>query len=96
MIEGNQIHNIATGGPYQSTTRTYDLIVRNNYFRNVRNGPFWSAGGSSNFDVGRIIADGNIIELLGTNSGTPMGIQLVYPSTGYVFDQVILRNNKVR
>lgn len=42
VIEGNQIHNIKHGGPYQDKTSTRDLIVRNNHYRNVWKGPFFN------------------------------------------------------
>ena len=36
VVEGNQIHNTEIGGPYQTTGSTQELIVRNNFYKNVR------------------------------------------------------------
>jgi hypothetical protein len=41
LIEGNQIHNLKYGGPYQNQTSTRELIVRNNRYRNVLKGPYF-------------------------------------------------------
>lgn len=41
IIEGNQVHNIKYGGPFQNQTSTRDLIVRNNHYRNVIKGPYF-------------------------------------------------------
>ena len=40
IIEGNQIHNMEVGGPYQEKTSTREIIIRNNHYRNVLKGPF--------------------------------------------------------
>ena len=45
VIVGNQIHNVDIGGPYIDGQRsTRDVIVRDNYYRNVARGPFWNLG----------------------------------------------------
>ncbi len=44
IVEGNQIHNTKYGGPYSDKTTIRELIVRNNYYKNVGKGPFWSLG----------------------------------------------------
>ncbi len=44
IVEGNQIHNTKYGGPYSDKTTIRELIVRNNYYKNVAKGPFWSLG----------------------------------------------------
>jgi hypothetical protein len=40
IIEGNQVHNLKYGGPYQNKTSTREITVRNNHYRNVLKGPF--------------------------------------------------------
>ena len=42
VIEGNQIHNVEVGGPYQDKTSTREIIIRNNHYRNVLKGPFFN------------------------------------------------------
>jgi hypothetical protein len=42
IVEGNQIHNVEIGGPYQDTINTREIIVRNNTYRNVVRGPYWN------------------------------------------------------
>ncbi len=42
VIEGNQIHNVEYGGPYQDKTSTREIIIRNNHYRNVLKGPFFN------------------------------------------------------
>jgi len=44
VVEGNQVHNVTYGGPCQDNASTYDIIVRNNYYKNVLQGPFWNLG----------------------------------------------------
>ncbi len=41
IIEGNEIHNMRYGGPYQNQTSTRDLIVRNNHYRNIFKGLYF-------------------------------------------------------
>src|SRR5262245_17862994 len=42
IVEGNQIHNTKYGGPYISKSGSRDLVVRNNFYKNVAKGPFWN------------------------------------------------------
>jgi hypothetical protein len=42
IVEGNQIHNTKYGGPCISKSSSRDLIVRNNFYKNVAKGPFWN------------------------------------------------------
>jgi hypothetical protein len=44
IIEGNQIHNLDLGGPVQDRATTRDLVVRDNFYRNVARGPYWNLG----------------------------------------------------
>src|SRR5439155_20293061 len=44
VIEGNQVHNTDIGGPFQDKRSARDIIVRNNYYRNVARGPYWNLG----------------------------------------------------
>jgi len=53
IIEGNQVHNLDVGGPYQDIATTRDIVVRDSFFRNVARGPYWNLGNlSSNIGVG--------------------------------------------
>jgi len=40
VVEGNRICNTYTGGPYHDTWNSRDMMVRNNYFRAIRGGPY--------------------------------------------------------
>lgn len=42
LVEGNQVHNTKYGGPYISKSSSRDLVVRNNFYKNVVKGPFWN------------------------------------------------------
>lgn len=44
IVEGNQVHNTKYGGPYQDKASSRDVIVRNNYYKNVAKGPYWNLG----------------------------------------------------
>lgn len=44
IVEGNQVHNTKYGGPYQDKSSALDVIVRNNFYKNVAKGPYWKLG----------------------------------------------------
>jgi hypothetical protein len=45
VVEGNHIHNCDLGGPYhEGKSNARDVIVRNNFYKNVGRGPFWNLG----------------------------------------------------
>ena len=46
VVEGNQIHNVQWGGPYIEKSSIRSLTIRNNFYKNVRKGPFWKLGAS--------------------------------------------------
>ena len=41
VVEGNQVHNVKIGGPYQDQASSREIVVRNNSYRNVIRGPYW-------------------------------------------------------
>lgn len=43
-IERNQIHSMHIGGPYVEKASSRDVIVRNNFYKNVNRGPYWNLG----------------------------------------------------
>ena len=45
VVEGNHIYDADYGGPYPGSGTTLDLIVRNNFFKNVKHGMNWPQGG---------------------------------------------------
>jgi len=47
IVEGNEVYNTQVGGPYQDKASSRDLVVRNNYYKNVIRGPYWNLGGLS-------------------------------------------------
>ena len=44
VVEGNHVYNADIGGPYQDARSVRDMIVRNNFFKNVARGPFLNLG----------------------------------------------------
>jgi len=45
VVEGNHFHNCDLGGPYQEgKSSARDVIVRNNFYKNVGRGPYWNLG----------------------------------------------------
>lgn len=100
LVEGNQVHNLLHGGPAPKTTTTYEVIVRNNFYKNVRKGVFGNVENTSHFDLQKLIVEGNTIELVEDESAAPaIAIDLFDsdPQTPqYFYGQVIVRNNKIR
>jgi len=47
VVEGNRVFNCFISGPYHDTWNTRDLIVRNNHFRAVQEGPYQNMGRNS-------------------------------------------------
>lgn len=41
VIEGNHLHNLKYGGPFQNQTSTRDVTIRNNHYINVLKGPYF-------------------------------------------------------
>jgi hypothetical protein len=52
LVEGNQVHNVRYGGPYQEQTSALDVIVRDNFYKNVAKGPYWKLGQLSEQSIG--------------------------------------------
>jgi hypothetical protein len=98
VVEGNQIHNVKIGGPYQDKLSTREIIVRNNTYRNVIKGPYWNLGVSSAIGVEKLLVEGNHIELIAdTVSPVPVGIHLEDgAATPEPHGDVILRHNRIR
>ena len=44
VVEGNRIFHAFTGGPYQDTFTSRDLVTRNNYYHDVNTGPSEARG----------------------------------------------------
>jgi hypothetical protein len=93
VVEGNQVHNTRFGGPHQTATGARDLIVRNNTYRNVCKGPYWSMASQG---VQRLLAEGNSIELATGAASSDHAIQLEDGGSGGVHGTVNLRDNRVR
>lgn len=94
IVEGNQFADLAIGVEGTSLG-TQDLVIWNNYFRNVWKGISYSL--PPNTSVGRIIASQNIFEL-GTNlngMSNPTGILISGADSGQ-YSQMILRKSVIR
>lgn len=89
-VEGNQIHNTKYGGPCAENARTHDLVVRNNFYKNVAKGPYWTG------ILNHLLVEGNTIELAPGTKGL-IGIHVDdNPAFTYTHGDVIVRNNKIR
>ncbi len=95
VVEGNQVHNTKYGGPYQTATGARDLAVRNNTYRNVYKGPYWSM---TTQGVARLVVEGNSLELATGAAASDYGIQLhsTAPSGSYPHGKVVIRDNRIR
>jgi hypothetical protein len=61
IVEGNQVHNTKYGGPYISKSSSRDLIVRNNFYKNVFKGPYWNLGTlASSYGTGSLSRSGTV------------------------------------
>jgi hypothetical protein len=92
ILEGNQLLNLTSGvSDLGSAQSTLDLIIRDNYIRNVAKGIDFNrpAGAAA---IGRIMAWNNIIEV--ATSTTNFGIALLSGSGTY--SSIILRKNIIR
>jgi hypothetical protein len=89
IIEGNQIANVYAG--LWSLLPTSDLVVRNNYFRNVDRGLSFTV--ASSYQGGRIIALDNQIELTNFLADNPAGIWIGVDA-GY--QHITIRKNLIR
>lgn len=90
VIEGNQIHNTDIGGPYLDNKRnTRDIIVRNNFYRNVARGPFWNQGGfgseAATPTVGTLNRSGTVGTVTNLNSfeAFQVGTRVKLNASGY-------------
>jgi len=95
VIEANQVHNTKYGGPYQTATGARDLVVRNNTYRNVWKGPYWSMASQG---VQRLVVEGNSIELATGAPSSECAVQLhsTAPSGSYPHGNVVIRDNRIR
>src|SRR5205823_8499466 len=57
IVEGNQVHNTKYGGPYISKSSARDLVVRNNFYKNVAKGPFWNLATLSPISMTSLVRD---------------------------------------
>jgi hypothetical protein len=78
IVEGNQVHNLTYGGPYLETQSARDIIVRNNFFRNVLKGPFLNMGQvhpTPAINLSALVRDGADPTIaLATTGATPHGL----------------------
>jgi hypothetical protein len=91
IIEGNQFANVWYG-IFASQDGAKDVVISNNYFRNVALGMWWSQGTGP--VVGRVIAFDNTVELSRVSSGS-VGLELTGEGLDR-FQDVILRRNIIR
>jgi len=95
VVEGNQVHNTKHGGPYQTATGARDLVVRNNTYRNVWKGPYWSMAAQG---VQRLVVEANSIELATGAPSSEYAIEVHSSPTPppYAHGNVVIRDNRIR
>jgi hypothetical protein len=82
VVEGNQVHNVTYGGPYLEKQSARDIIVRNNFYRNVLKGLFWNLGTMfPDPDPGGAIT--SIVPVTGLPSGVPPQMEATTDSTSF-------------
>jgi hypothetical protein len=91
LIEGNQLANLRFGLA-STNSATRDLVIQNNYFRNVFKGVLHDQGSAS--PVERIILFDNIVEL-SREVNFPIGFEFT-ATTANRFVDLIARKNIVR
>ncbi|MBL9170017.1 MAG: hypothetical protein JNN07_19945 [Verrucomicrobiales bacterium] len=71
VVEGNQVYNTDIAGPFQDQRSVRDIIVRNNFFKNVACGPFFDLGQASSALTGTptISWVGSVGTVNGLNTG---------------------------
>lgn len=84
VVEGNQIYGVDVGGPYaggityQTQLSIRDLIVRNNYYKNVARGPWLDLFfQGANLVLGGTAPTLTITGLVGVVSGANLGLATV-------------------
>jgi hypothetical protein len=68
IVEGNQVHNTKYGGPYISKSISRDLVVRNNFFKNVAKGHFWNLATLSASSLSSLVRDSDVTIAVATTS----------------------------
>jgi hypothetical protein len=71
IVEGNHVHNVQFGGPYQEITSTREIVVRNNSYKNVVRGPYLKLG-----RVNGSVGSGTV-----SGSGSVATVTLTSPAT---------------
>ncbi len=64
IVEGNQIHNVWVGGPYNDRQSIADVIVRNNTYRNVVLGASWKYGIATSLGSGYLSRSGDTVTIV--------------------------------
>jgi hypothetical protein len=102
VIDGNQVANCAVG-VYDAvgglTRPARDMVISNNYFRNVSQGLWFRNNGA--VELGRLVLLDNFIELATAAGGLSgdewqTGIRISSTQTGTRFAQLVIRKNIIR
>ncbi len=72
VVDANQVQNAIVAGPYANNTSIQDIVVSNNYYRNVRKGPF--------LDYGPVGPTATLASLSATLSGTLVTATANFPA----------------
>ena len=90
IVEGNQIHNMMYGGPFQQFTSAHGIVVRNNFYKNVNKGPFFG-GLAASQGPGTLTRSGTIATVTLASHNLLVGdYVLINTSPTSVFEGVVV------
>lgn len=91
IVEGNQMHNMTYGGPFQQTTSAQDIIARNNWCKNVNKGVVLGSMGASR-GSGALSVTAGVATVGLTNSQLAVGDIVVLSSSsgGGIFNGIVV------
>jgi len=89
VIEGNQVQNTKYGGPFQQKTSAQGMVVRGNFYRNVRKGPVLGALGDPPSGTGSLSRSGTLATVTWNGHGFIVGDRVKLDTTPNDFDGVV-------
>lgn len=81
VVEGNQVHNMMYGGPFQQAMNAQDVVARNNWCKNVNKGIVFGGLGASR-GSGALSVTAGVATVSLANSGLALGDIVMLTSSG--------------
>ncbi len=90
IVEGNQVHFTQYGGPHVEKASIREMVVRDNFYKNVAKGPYWKLGGlgATSLGAGTISRAGTLGTVAITNHGLALGDRVKLVTNNGSFDGV--------